>query len=238
MKRHEKKPTYEHRLFMVIDVEDSSSRLDPRLMALRADLYQVIEKAVERTAISLTRYHQEDRGDGVLLLFDSTISKAKLVGPLLDHLATELNKKNDSKDLQDWMRLRVALNAGEVQRDRNGWGGDALTTTFRLVEAPVVKKTFAVTPRAQCIIVASNELFQAVIRHGHPLVKADEYHLVSFPLREGPTQAWVRIPGCDAPLSLPDPARTSEAGQVTIQAGTVKSIFNKKVDVRRDFNIS
>ncbi|MGH3852121.1 MAG: hypothetical protein ACRDR6_01205 [Pseudonocardiaceae bacterium] len=238
MKRHEKSATYEHRSFMIIDVEDSSSRPDPGLIPLRADLYRVTRDALARTLSSSAQWHSEDRGDGILVLMDSAVPKIDIVGPLLDHLVAGLSRHNEHKSLQEWMRLRVALHTGEVQRDREGWAGDALTTAFRLSEAQVVKKTFAAAPRAQCIIVASDYLFQAVIRHGHPLVKADDYRPVSVPLHDGSMRAWVRVPGYAVPPSLPPPATASAAGRSSSQDVTIKAWFNDKVDVKHDINIS
>jgi hypothetical protein len=234
---------------MFIDVEDSSGRLDPDLMTLRSNLYQVVGDAFTRTSLSSARWHHEDRGDGIIFLIDSTVPKIDIVGPLLDHLVTGLRRHNEGKPLQEWMRLRVALHAGEVQRDNKGWGGDALTMTFRMSEAPAVKKALVATPRAQCIIVVSNELFQAVIRHGHPLANSDAYHPISVSLRDRSTQAWVRVPGYATlphlpvadPTLAPDPALTLDptlaARHISIRAGTVKSLFNDKVDVGRDLNI-
>lgn len=238
MKRHEKSATYEHRSFMIIDVEDSSSRTDPGLVSLRADLYQVTRDAFAQTLLSSAQWHSEDRGDGILILIDSTVPKIDIAGPFLDHLVAGIARYNKNKDLQEWMRVRVALHAGEVQRDKEGWAGDALTTAFRINGAPAVKETFAAAPRAQCIIAVSDYLFQNVIRHGHPLVKNDSYRRISVPLRDGSMQAWVRVPGYSAPPSLPTPSFASAAERTSGQTKTITTTFNDKVVVRHDFIIS
>ncbi|MGH3827276.1 MAG: hypothetical protein ACRDQX_08895 [Pseudonocardiaceae bacterium] len=237
MKQHEKSATYEHRSFMITDVEGSSSRTDPGVLSLRADLSRVTQEALTRILLSSAKWQDEDRGDGTLILIDSTVPKIDIVGPLLEHLVAGIARHNKNKNLQEWMRVRVALHAGEVQRDKEGWAGDALTKSFRLSEAPVVKETFAAVPRAQCIIVASDYLFQAVIRHGHPLVKADDYRPVSVPLHDGSMRAWVRVPGYAVPLSLPPPATASATGRISIQAEMIKAVFNDKVDVKHDIII-
>jgi len=211
VKPHNESAAYEHRSCIVVDVENSSSRPDPDLMALRTALYEIVDDALARSPITPGQWVREDRGDGIMLLFASAVQKIDIVDPLLDHLVTALLRHNHGTALDKWMRLRVALHAGEVQRDQAGWGGAALTLTFRLSAARPVKEALARAPRAQCVIVASHEFYDSVIRHGHRSIDPANYRPIWIPLGNDSVRAWVRIPGYEVPPGMPGPAEPSKA---------------------------
>jgi hypothetical protein len=222
VRSHDKRTQYEHRSILVIDVEDSSSRLDPDLMTLRRALYEVVEDALDRSSIAPECWVREDRGDGILLLVDSTVPKIKIADEFLYHLSTSLLAHNQNNDLEKWMRLRTALHAGEVQRDSNGWGSAALTLTFRLAEAKTVKKMFAAASRAQSVVVVSDHLYQGVIRHGHGAIDAASYREVEVPVGADTVRAWVRMPGYAKPpgtTATTEPSAASLAAVLLAQMG-------------------
>ncbi len=59
----------------------------------------------------------------------------------------------------------MVAHTGEVNYDGNGCFGEALDTAFRLLDAPGAKKTLATAP-GSLLLVVSEELWRAVVRHG------------------------------------------------------------------------
>ncbi|HSV64693.1 MAG TPA: hypothetical protein VLJ59_02140 [Mycobacteriales bacterium] len=247
-------PKYQHRSVLVVDVESSSVRPDGHLMALRRSLYDIVDDALLRSSIPAARRVREDRGDGVLMLLDARVPKIDLVDPLLDRLADAVAAHNQHNPPLEWLRLRIALHSGEVERDQHGWGGEALTRTFRLVEAAAVKATLASAARAHCVIVVSDEFYQAVVRHRHRSIEPAHYRPIAVPVRGERVRAWVRVPGYpEPPIPADDawppagPERLADAPpptppgpaerRVSIQAETIGTVFNDKVEVHHDLNI-
>ena len=221
----------EHRAFLVLDAEDSSGRLDPDLLALRAALYRAVDAALRRAGIAEADVQSEDRGDGVLLVFGRMVSEAALAGPLLDHLRSELERHNIDAELEDWLRLRVAVSHGQLARDPHGWSGEALTRTFRLANAATVKRSLRDAGRAQCVVVCSDDFFDGVVKHDratHP----ETYRKVQLQVDKTEAPAWIRVPGYrQPPLLAPTPGLPTSTGS------GVTTVFNRRVDVRRDLNI-
>lgn len=227
MRPDDKPPQYEHRSIIVIDVEDSSSRLDPDLMTLRSALYEVVENALDRSSIAPEHWIREDRGDGMLLLVDSAVPKIRVADEFLHRLAASLLAHNQDNDLEKWMRLRVALHAGEVQRDGNGWASEALTLTFRLAEAKAIKKVLADQGRAQSVVVVSDHLYQGVIRHGHGAIDAASYGEVQVPVGPDTVRAWVRMPGYARPPGI---TVTTEPPAASLAAALLAHLGRRKDD--------
>ncbi|MGH3625678.1 MAG: hypothetical protein ACRDQ5_28555 [Sciscionella sp.] len=192
---------------MIIGPEGSSNLPSRDPMSPRSAAYRVVGHAFDRAAVDPRQWVREEWGDGMMLLIDASVWKVDIVGPFLDHLVAALAEYNISRRLQDWLRLRIALHAGEVRRDESGWGGDDLTMTFRLNQAQEVKQHLADAARAQCIIVASDHIYRAIIRHEERVAWTAHYRAIQLARLDDPARAWIRIPGYETPPE--PPARTS-----------------------------
>jgi hypothetical protein len=90
------------------------------------------------------------------------------------------------------VRLRVAVNAGEVTFDRHGVVGAAIDETFRMVTAPPLKDTFARSPDAVGLIV-SDWFYHDVVLH-HQDARPESYQHVETRMKQAPMSAWIRVP--------------------------------------------
>lgn len=156
-----------HRAIVAVDIEDSTSRTDAVKAQLRAVMYSLVEEALRRAGINdRCRDPLIDRGDGILALIrplDRT-PKSLLLNSAIPILA-ELLRQHDVRNPGGYLRLRTAVHAGEVRYDRRGCFGEALDITFRLLDAPVVKRELRqiVSP---LVLVVSDDIYRSVVRHG------------------------------------------------------------------------
>jgi hypothetical protein len=81
---------------------------------------------------------QTEYGDGVVVLFDPRISKARLLHPLLPRLVSGLARYNRTAPDAARLRLRVVVHAGELLRDDHGITGEDLVLAFRLLDADAI----------------------------------------------------------------------------------------------------
>ncbi|MFI6173303.1 hypothetical protein ACIBCN_41450 [Nocardia sp. NPDC051052] len=187
-----------HRSFLVVDVENSSALDNVELVRTDSMLYRLLEESIPNPEAVAAK---EDRGDGVMVILDLPALD------VLDHVVTGLLEKvrqyNTTVDPLDWLRIRIAVHEGYVDRDKHGWRSDALTATFRLNGTQVVKDALKHAARSQGVVIISDAVYQGVVRHGYrPTVTPAGYDGVVIGTSQGDIQAWVRVPGYPIP-SLP-----------------------------------
>ncbi|MDQ2588065.1 tetratricopeptide repeat protein [Saccharothrix yanglingensis] len=192
-----------HRTIVVVDVEGfgDARRTLPHQVAARAGLYRVVAEALGAAGVPWDACHREDRGDGVFVLVPPEFAKAPLVEVLPGVLAEALRGHNDTNPAAQHVRLRVAVHAGEVVFDRHGVTSTAVTTAFRLLDAPPVKRALAGSPGLVALVV-SRWMFDEVVRHSAVLDPAT-FRPVPVAVKEIRDTAWLALPDHPYPA---DPA--------------------------------
>lgn len=188
-----------HRSIVVVDIVKSTDpiRLNGDKVVIRDAMYDSLGGAF-RWPDWLRCYH-EDRGDGVLVLVPPRVPKDWLVTNLPERLETALVRHNACVVEQDprraaatQVRLRVAVNAGEITFDRHGVVGAAIDETFRLAEAPQLKAAVDNSPGV-CGLIVSDWFYQAVVRH-QPDARPDSYQHIDCRVKQTSLSAWMRVP--------------------------------------------
>ena len=134
-----------HRTIIAVDVEGFGDRrrTNRNQVAVRDGLYQAVREGFSQAGISWNRQYHEDRGDGMLILVESEVPKSLFVELLPLRLASTLRGHNDAHPVQEQIRLRMALHAGEVNYDEHGATAAAINLTFRLLESRALKRLLA-----------------------------------------------------------------------------------------------
>lgn len=157
-----------HRAILAIDVEGSTARTDTAKAEIRHAMYSILDEALRRGGV-VPAYRDRfvDRGDGVLALIYPVdeVPKTVLFDPVVPTLEALLYQ-HDSRFPSRCVRLRAAIHAGEVHYDQRGCFGEALDVTFRLLDAPEVKRELKQV-MSPLVLVVSDELYWTVVRHGY-----------------------------------------------------------------------
>ncbi|WP_181700003.1 hypothetical protein [Nocardia sp. GTS18] len=184
-----------HRAFVVVDVENSSRLSNPEITAMRSNLYRILDEVTDRAGSVVAN---DDRGDGCLLVLDLPV--LDVLDQVVESVLSGVRTHNNTVGPLEWIRVRIAVHEGYVNRDDRGWSSDALTATFRLNETSVVKGTLKSASRAVGVVVVSDVVYQGVVRHNYlPKVTADEYRAADIGTSEGEIRAWLRVPGYPEP---------------------------------------
>jgi hypothetical protein len=108
------------------------------------------------------------------------------------------------------LRLRVALNAGDISRTEQGsWLGSAVDTAFRLVDAGDTKAALAESSEAVMVLIVSDSWFEDVVRPGLGAASEGEFRRLTITTHQRDFPAWLALPGV-APVTAP--ARVNESG--------------------------
>ena len=138
---------------------------------LRQVMYELLDQAFLAAGIGSGHLEElADRGDGALILIrpHDDVPKAALLGRLIPALAGLLAEHNAAAARPELeLRMRAVVHAGEVHEDGRGFYGDDLDVAFRLVNAPAVKRALREAASSPLVLVVSEEIFSAVVRHGY-----------------------------------------------------------------------
>src|ERR1700761_7201395 len=198
-----------HRAIVVVDIVESTApiRRNSDRVLIRQAMYQSLSGAFRRR--DWQKCYHEDRGDGVLLLVHPRVPKGWLVTVLPDKIEAALIEHNEmvaeqypSRAAAAQVRLRVAVNAGEVTFDPHGVVGAAIDDTFRLADAEPLKNALAKSPDV-CALIVSDWFYRDVVYH-HADARPDSYQRVDCRVKQTALSAWMRAPV--PALSRTDPA--------------------------------
>jgi hypothetical protein len=182
-----------HRTILAVDIQGSTQRTDMAKAWLRETMYNLLEEALLTSGIG-PEYHDPpvDRGDGALVLIHPVDQAPKTL--LLNRVIPVLSELLAGQDPEHSFRLRAALHAGEVNYDRQGCFGEALDITFRLLDAPEVKRKLRLTD-APLVLVVSHDIYRSVIRHGYDGIDHQAFEpTVHVQVARQRHRGWVHIP--------------------------------------------
>jgi CRP-like cAMP-binding protein/tetratricopeptide (TPR) repeat protein len=169
-------------------------RLDPDREVVRAALYEILRSAFEASGVPWAGCYYEDRGDGAVIVVPPTISTLRVVDPLIPELAARLRQYNRRASEVVLIQLRAALHVGPVGTDAEGLTGQAVISTARILDAPVVKERLA-DARADLIFAVSDYVYDHVVRHGAGRVDSGAFEHVAGQVKESRVSAWIHLAG-------------------------------------------
>lgn len=183
-----------HRTIFVVDIEKFSDRrrTNSDRVTARTGLYRALDYSFRKAGIRRADCHEEGCGDGVFLLAPPDVPKSVFVAALPLALAEALRRHNRAHRAGEQIRLRCAVHAGEVNYDGHGVTAAAITTAFRLVDAPPLKAALAGSPGVLAFI-ASSWFYEEVVRHANA-VDPETFRPVEVAVKELRTTGWICIP--------------------------------------------
>lgn len=178
-----------HRAIVAVDVADSTARTDTAKIRLRRTLYEAFENALHAAGIEDDLHDPlVDLGDGILAVIHPTVPKTLLLNTFVPALGEQLTRHQD-------LRLRAVVHAGEVLYDRTGCFGHTLDLSFRLLDAPALKRLLA-RAAASLVLVVSEEIYRTVVRHGYQGIDNDAFiPLVQTHVAGRTHRGWVQVSG-------------------------------------------
>lgn len=181
----------EHRSFVVIDMLSSSRWDNLAALRARAALGRLVRDAFRSAGIRWRKLAVEDRGDGMIVLIPSSVSKVDILDPFIPNLAAGLRSYNSVIDPSQRIRLRVAIHAGEVIPAFPGWVGTDLNLACRLVDGDPLYLELARCPTIDLILVVSTLIYDGLIRHGYRTINPADYTLVRIMVKDIDALAWL-----------------------------------------------
>ncbi len=182
-----------HCTITAVDIEGFGrhTRTNTNQVRVRRGLYRAIQSSFDAASIPWASCRCEDRGDGALVLAPAEVRKTLFTERLPEELVDALAQHNRSHPVEEQIRLRLAVHAGEITYDDHGVTAASITHTFRLLEAPRFKTTVA---HSSCVlaIIGSTWFYDEVIRHSEPS-QPHAYASTNIRNKETTTRGWIRL---------------------------------------------
>jgi hypothetical protein len=192
-KANQEVPPAVHRTVLVVDVSAFGDlrRTNLDQVTVRRGLYGALRQAFGEAGVPWDDCHREDRGDGVLVVIPATVAKSLLVDELPPRLAAALRAHNAGRPVNERIRLRLSLHAGEIHHDEHGVTGRSVNLTFRLLDAPEFKLAHA-RSAGLLSVITSAWFYDEVVWHSAK-AERDSYRRIRVAAKETDTDAWVRL---------------------------------------------
>ena len=213
----------EHRGILAVDIQGFGrlDRSNPARARMRAGLHRILGNAMTAAEIDPDHVAQSEYGDGVVVLLDPQVSKARLLHPVLPRLVSGLARYNRTAPDAARLRLRVAVHAGELLRDDHGITGEDLVLAFRLLDADAVR-AYLLQTESDLILVVSDVIYQGIVKHAYSGIEPARFQPVWVSAKETSVRAWLHVPdtGRNAVVPAPSsPAPVSHAPTTPLGTG-------------------
>lgn len=187
--------TTAHRTILAADIDGfgAYSRNNTNQVRLRRGLYGALRYALDAAGVPWHSCRREDRGDGLLMLAAADVPKSAFADRVPGALVEALVRHNRTHPVEERIRLRLVLHAGEVTYDDHGVTSSSITHTFRLLEANTVRATLTESS-AVLAVVGSAWFYDEVIRHSE-WSEARSYRRTTVATKETSAEAWIRLLG-------------------------------------------
>jgi hypothetical protein len=184
-----------HRTILALDIEGfgGPQRSDPVRSTMRLALYGLLHDALTSALGDLSRCSLSDLGDGVLILVEPEVSKLALLHPLMPEIARGLKRYNATASANARIRLRAVLHSGEIVPDSQGYSGEDLNFSFRLLDAAELRAALAASP-ANLALIVSQSVYNGVVTRGWQGIDPAAYRPVEVHVKETKAKAWIHIP--------------------------------------------
>lgn len=187
----------EYRALLAVDIEKSSGRGDPALLAIRNALARAVAESVERSGIAWDACIREDLGDGLRVVAPSGASRAALIHPLTAELGARLQAHNRYAGPLTRIRVRMAVHAGDVLIGADGSpAGASLAVLARMLESKACRDALKDAPETTPLaLVVSQHVYEETVVHGYPGVDPDDFEAVDIVEKEYHARGWLHVPG-------------------------------------------
>ncbi|GAB2853499.1 hypothetical protein [Lentzea nigeriaca] len=156
-------------------------------------------------------------GDSATIVVSADVSRSWILADfILREVAIALTDVNRAASEQYQLRLRMAVDFGEVVLDPPHVQGDAVVGAARLRDAPALREAMSGSPEAQLGLIISDRYYREVVLHGERGLDADEFQEVEVKVKTYSERGWVRLPGLAAakPVSAAPVRESTSDGPV------------------------
>ncbi|KJK55421.1 hypothetical protein UK12_28765 [Saccharothrix sp. ST-888] len=194
------------------DVKGYGSGDERSHLTIQRDLIRVFDDAADATGLDRSVWNRQPGGDGELAVMPAEISEARVVDDYVAELQAALERHNDGRYAERWLRMRLAVHFGTAIPADNGFAGHGIVLVSRLVDSEPPRRALELAPQACLAVILSDQVYTDTVLQRHTKLSPKEFREVRVKKKERDVIAWLRVPGVDVHALALDPAQKPGPG--------------------------
>lgn len=179
---------------------------------IREAIYEIVPAAVEKAGIPWNECHHEGRGDGILVVFPSTVPTKQVVHLVHAYVTDGLRRHNATARRGARFKQRNAVDVGSVESDTAGVDGRVISNAARLIDQRTFRRRLAAASFANPVgLIVSDHVYLDSIKPYPESVPSAEYKKINGRVKEYEFTAWFHVAPGDG-LARRLTGRTRRAG--------------------------
>jgi class 3 adenylate cyclase len=209
---------------IAFDIVNSSGGDRHRQAHLDQSLQTVFDAAVRAAGDFAITFRRPD-GDSMTIAVPAEVPKSWLAADfVLRELPIALARFNRAMNKEHRLRVRIAMDHGEIVVNPPHIGGDPVTTAARLLDADELRSVLDTAPAADFALIVSERFYRDVIRNGERGLDPELFREAAASVKNFHESGWIHAPGRAA-----EP-RTAVTSRERAWNAEVVNVFEQNVD--------
>ncbi len=166
----------------------------PRSIHLSVTLASVLDEVFDQVPppFRTPSWYRRPDGDSTTIVIPPAVPKSWVAADLVGLLGQALRRRN--RHLNDYgrLRLRVAIDHGDVVLRPPYFGGAAIARSAWLCEAEELKSALAADPDSDQLLIVSDAFYTEVVAEGDRDLDPQEFRQIVVPAGGGLEIGWLR----------------------------------------------
>jgi hypothetical protein len=182
------------RLVVTADVEKYSSRTRHGQEAVQSGLMSVLESSDRHATLRRLEWERQPQGDAEVALLPPGIVEGEAISDFMGGLATALHHHNRSLNSEYRLRLRVAIDQGNISIGDAGFVGNAVISACRMRDSDLLRRLLADHPNADFVVAVSDAIYTDVVDHRDHEFYRWRFTPHEIRVKEYSARVWVCVP--------------------------------------------
>lgn len=182
-----------------LDTVASSKGHRARQVHLDKALDKVLTAAKQRCAFVDATWFHRVTGDSAVLAAPATVPKALIAADFVRELVTALHNFNSVMNETGRLRLRLAMDHGDVVRHGEFINGTAVVRAARLCDSESLRDVLRRNDNVDLAVVLTDTFYTDAVEEGDRGVDPAEFTFVHDRVKDREVSGWIWLPGTKKP---------------------------------------
>lgn len=183
----------------MLDIMDYGARPPRARQRAQERLVAIVHDILADLGVRPSDTDLQGTGDGILLFLPCELDVQRTLPVLLHSAAIHLAE--DNEEFQDRIRIRMAVDIGQVGLTQLGFSGSTATRLSRLLDSEPLRDRLHDHPGDALAVIVSDRLHSFVIAEDVPALPPTQFTCVPIEVKEFSGTAWLWTIGPNTPAS-------------------------------------